>query len=134
VRVTNRSLQRYFKQFNKKYFGNTLDPHIKVRMRKIPGLLGLTDHAWFKRPATAEERKREGLNKTAICCYWVPRIFITEEFRQRPRLAICTLLHEMVHVDLEQKGHNNHSCTAGSKLFNDRMKKLARDGAFNGWW
>jgi len=129
MRMTNRALQIWFRKLNRDYFKNTLDPDIRVSFKSIR-VLGRTKRVWFQRPATTKERRENGLNKTAIACYYIPRIWIAEKIRFSPRLAITTLLHEMVHA--ENMGISCHG--PNWNRFNQRMLDLAKAGAFNGWW
>jgi hypothetical protein len=129
MKATNIGLTRYFKEFNRKYFGNKLDSNIKVTFGKIQPL-GLTKQIWFSRPATTKERRENKLNKTATAHYYIPRIYISERLKWAPRLAITTLFHEMVHAEDMKRS----SCGPNWNRFNRRMVKLAKDGAFNGWW
>jgi hypothetical protein len=127
-KINNFDLSTAFKEFNKRYFGKSLDSNIEVSFKRM-NVLGRTKTVWFQRPVTAKERKENGLNKTAIACYYIPRIWISEEIRFSPRLCIQTLLHEMVHAEDMTRG-----CGPNWNRFNKRMLKLAKQGAFNGWW
>ena len=128
MRATNCGLTRYFKEFNRKYFGNRLDSNIEVSFAKIRPL-GLTKNVWFTRPTTVKERRENNLNETSIACYYIPRIEISEKLKFSPRLALGTLLHEMAHAE-----NMRYSCGSNWNSFNRRMLRLAKAGALNGIW
>lgn len=125
MKVTNYMLLSYFKEFNRKYFGNRLDKNAIVKFAHLPGHLGVAgSKAIFRKPTRKEKQKRP--NCVSVITR-VPRIRISDELRDSPAVAIMTLLHEMVHVSKPNwRGHGRH--------FNQEMLKLAKKGAFNGWW
>lgn len=134
--VSNEYLQSAFKGMNRAYFGNRLDPNILVSFKRMK-YLGQTRKVWFQRPVTKKEIREERVSKNAIACYYIPRIYISESFRYARRLCIGTLLHEMVHAEMFEKGigHRKGMCNSGQwNKFNKRMLQLAKAGAFNGWW
>jgi hypothetical protein len=126
--INNRYLQNAFRDLNKWYFGNKLDPSINVTFASIRPL-GRTKNVWVQRPVSPKERRENGLSKEALACYYRPRIFISDKLKFSSRLAVGTLLHEMVHAEDMRQG-----CGPNWNRFNRRMLKLAKDGAFNGWW
>lgn len=126
--MANSYLQRFFNDYNKRYFNKSIDADVKVSFGRI-SQLGKTIKVWHTRPATAKEIRENKLNKTAIACYYIPRIYISEKIRFSPRLAVTTLLHEMVHAE-----NMKLNCGPNWNGFNKRMLKLAKQGAFNGWW
>lgn len=134
--MTNACLQNHFDYLNKTYFDRGLDRHIRVSFKRIKPL-GLTTRVWFQRPTTAKERRENNLNKKSLCCYYIPRIYIARDLRKSHRLAIQTLFHEMVHAEMFENriAHRKDACSSGRwNAFNRRMLKLAKQGAFNGWW
>jgi predicted SprT family Zn-dependent metalloprotease len=58
-------------------------------------------------------------------------ITIANEYRTCRRVAIMTLLHEMVHVE---QWDEVQACRAHGRKFERRMKQLAARGAFSGLW
>lgn len=114
--MTNKTLKKYFKRFNRKYFKNALDNDVVVRFSSIRGC-GVTS----RQITTAK------IGYGARLIVPVFRILINKTFRNSFSLTMPTLLHEMVHVEhWEYRGHGRD--------FNRRMLQLAKAGAFNGWW
>jgi hypothetical protein len=104
--VTNQDLQYLYCEFNRKYFSNKLPKDMAVHFEKLPGdRLGVTRYH-YHRPLYIE---------------------ISISLQRSFSLTAMTLLHEMVHVSLPFT--INHG-----PVFHKRMKKLARQGAFNRWW
>ena len=102
--VTNAELQSMYHEFNKKWFGNRLPKDRVVEFEKMYPL-GCT-HFRRGRPL------------------WID---VSSRFRTSRASAAMTLLHEMVHVELDYK--TNHG-----PLFHKRMLQLAKAGAFRPWW
>lgn len=108
--ITNVDLRLAYLAFNKKYFGNQLPKDMPVYFSKhldSQGKLGRTSvHVQTFRPQYVE---------------------ISSRIRFSGCLVRLTLLHEMCHVE-------NPKPSGHGKWFNGRMKKLAKDGAFDNWW
>lgn len=131
MRLRNKDLQHFFDRANRLYFKNSLDSNIVVSFKKMR-VLGRTTWVWFTRPVTKKEQRTERLGKKAIACGYIPRIYISDQFRDSNRLAITTLFHEMVHA--ESFGRRKDCESFGWNKFNKRMFRLAKQGAFNGLW
>lgn len=102
--MTNADLKIAYKIYNKKYFHNKLPHDMVVHFTKME-MLGAT-HFYGKRPC------------------W---IVINKKLRWSASLAVMTLVHEMVHVELVNVG--GHGAP-----FQKRMLQLAKGGAFNKLW
>lgn len=98
IRIKGNWLKRAYKGFNKNYFGNKLPKKAKVYWADMKGDMGV----------------QIGLD----------RIAINRELKRWPRIALETLLHEMVHLAMPYDlGH--------SKKFKKRIKKLVYQGAYD---
>jgi len=107
VKLTDRYLNKQFKVFNKKYFGNKL-LNVRVYFKRMDSL-GMT--VGIRYGDTSEDST----------------IYINRRLNFSRAAVKQTLLHEMVHVEKPQwQGHGYH--------FDRRMLKLAKAGAFNGYW
>lgn len=63
----------------------------------------------------------------AITLMTTPRIIVIQKSKSKSmRYAMSDLLHEMVHVSKPRAEHG--------KVFQDEMKRLAKEGAFEGVW
>jgi hypothetical protein len=101
-------LQRLYRQYNRRYFHGKL-PKCKVQYDRRIGRFG-----WLG------EFDDDG-----------PVIRITNEIRGWDGIVKSTLLHEMVHLELNGKGPGwkDHG-----REFDRRMLRLAKQGAFRGIW
>ena len=108
MRVTNAYLARAYAEFNRKYFRNRLPHDMVVRFAADEGCG--TTYFQYGRPLY---------------------IILNKRLAWHNMLADMTLLHEMVHVELDKF---RASCGRCGHRFNRRMKKLAQTGAFNGLW
>ena len=130
--VTNHILEFEFNRMNKKYFRGEIEIE-SVRFKNLGKRMGMTELVWHTRPTTKAERKKEGLSETSWACYYRPRIWIDSKSRTSGRQSMCTLIHEMAHCATweARKG----ICNSGRwNSFNKEMLRLAKAGAFNGWW
>jgi hypothetical protein len=73
VTLTNADLRWWYREYNRKYFGNKL-PKAHVKFSGIEGL-GVTHVEWKE-------------------------IFISKQLKRWRAIALMTLLHEMVHLSL----------------------------------
>lgn len=108
--ITNRELRFAYATFNKKYFSNKLPKDMPV---------------FF----SSQLIRKKKLGRTAVHAHtfrpqWIE---ITTNIRFSGHLIRMTLLHEMCHVE-------NPRPTGHGKWHDDRMMKLAKAGAFNGYW
>ncbi len=106
-------LKRLYTHFNRKWFAGALPNNTVVMFAKCQrGMLATTEYIPVEGvPAVisiAPILRRVGWDVTAM-----------------------TLLHEMVHLDLLLRLGNGHN---HGKRFNERMLKLAKDGAFDRYW
>jgi len=101
-------LQRIFRDYNRKYFGGKLEECKVIWDRRI----GKFD--------CMGEYDSEG-----------PTISIAIELRRWPRQKRFTVLHEMVHALLFQRGNKS---TQHGPAFEREMMKLAKKGAFRDLW
>lgn len=93
--------------------------------------MGVTRMKPVSRPTTAKERKENNLSKKSWAYYSIPTIHISDYLRSEPRTAMITLLHEMAHA----KDRCAHKCGPNrNNSHNREMLRLAKTGAFNGWW
>lgn len=119
--LTNADLSRQFRLYNDRYFGGNLNL-LEICFRKLPA--GAIGHS----PSYRQLFKR-GPDSYAI--------HLDVSLKTRGVLADATLLHEMVHVELNCAGLK-HDCGKGKTVahqrFYRRMLKLAEQGAFNGLW
>lgn len=103
--MTNVQLKRWYRRYNRLYFGGKL-PRLTVRFEKMHlDFLGLS---------------------TSIGGKWV-LIELSKEIKKWPRLARQILLHEMVHVSLPQT-------VMHGPRFEKQMLRLAKASAFKGLW
>ena len=119
---TNSDLREWFDLANARYFNNRLELRY-LEFGTFPShirALGQTHRITY--------RTLWGPRVSKPHVHW--RITICRSLRRSRSLSIMTLLHEMVH--LEQK--NRYSCGAYGIRFNRRMKELAAQEAFNGFW
>jgi hypothetical protein len=106
--ISNVDLRYAYLTFNRKYFSNKLPKELPIKFSK--------------------RLIRQGkLGNTATLCDFPLWIEISPLIRFSGVLVRMTLLHEMCHVE------NPHP-TGHGKWFNKRMLRLAKDGAFNGYW
>lgn len=106
TRGTDWNLLDFYRRFNKKYFGNRLPKDMPVSFRKIDSLGNTVIHRQTFRPLYIQ---------------------ITDKIRFSSRLAMATVLHEMLHVaHPEKRGHRG--------WFDKEMQKLVKRGAMNGLW
>lgn len=101
---TNRSLQKLYRAYNRFYFGNQLDPDIRVRFSPRPMK---RTYAYYD-PETEE-------------------IVIDKRFRFARRICCWLLLHEMNHVWAGPEQEHN-------PIFDGGMFRLASIGALVGLW
>ena len=108
---SDRQLKLAFSRYNKKYFEGFLPDDTELWWEPLSNADGMTCPVWEVDSGKFVIRIDPGIK--GFGAYWR-----------------ATLLHEMVHIDLWSR-HPKHQ---HGKLFNDRMLKLAQDGAFNRLW
>lgn len=111
---TNADLREWFDTYNERYFGGELEC-VRITYSKMYPL-GRT--ARIRTPG----KRRSQDDRFAI--------HINRGQRGSRRQSVSSLLHEMVHLEQRCK----YSCGLRGYHFNERMKKLAVAGAFNGIW
>ena len=98
-------LEKAYRQYNRKYFGNKLPRHTDVLLR------------WANIPGMGYQQGDE--------------IVINRKDRRRDSVWRGTLLHEMVHLSLPNASpHNGFH----GKDFQKEMLRIARLGAFENIW
>jgi hypothetical protein len=106
TRGTDWNLLQFYQFFNKRYFSNRLPKDMPVAFRKIDTLGNTVIHRQTFRPLYIQ---------------------VSDKLRFSSRLAMGTVLHEMVHVAHPKKrGHRG--------WFDKEMLKLVKRGAMNGLW
>jgi len=107
--MTNKELQAAFKRLNKRFFDNRIQlPSTAVQFGDIEDCDG----------ADGIELGDE--------------IFIHNDFKRHPDMAILVLMHEMVHADLRQDGYIGYENDAGHGVrFKGGIDRLYRAGAFD---
>ncbi len=108
---SDRQLLRLYNQYNNKYFNGELSEKVEIVWEPYP--------------------KCDGV----ICPIFeisdgIFSIKIDPALKGSPCYARVVLLHEMVHASI-WRAHPKHK---HGKLFQDRMLKLAQDGAFRNLW
>jgi Zn-dependent peptidase ImmA (M78 family) len=112
-------LQRLFGQYNWRYFGSRLSKSILIIQKELPKRrYGRVMHNMRIRRANSSK----WTNVDILI------LINTAHRRNEQRL---TLLHEMVHVDLDMKGHSR---VQHGKLFQKEMLRLAKAGALSKLW
>lgn len=118
---TNESIKKLFAEYKAKYFGGNLAV-LYVRFDKLPA--GYIGHTKVYRSMF-----RKGPDSYGIS--------LDNSLKKTTGLLRGTLLHEMVHVELNLAGVK-HLCGDGKSTehqrFNHRMFGLAELGAFHGIW
>lgn len=105
--MTNVELQSMYCAYNKLYFHNKLPRDMVAEFGKCGGCnIGLT-RIYKNRPLF---------------------IIIDKRIKSMRTVALMTLLHEMVHVELPTKADGH------GKIFQKAMLRLAKAGAFNKLW
>lgn len=120
--LTDRSLKIYFTKYNRKYFGSKLKLY-SIRFlpnshRLMHDIMGRTFFFDLMSP-TGRVLKR---NVEA-------KIRINARYKRDLRVALPTLLHEMVHME-----HPRVKNCKTSKVFEAGMRRLASRGAFCKLW
>ena len=118
---TDADLREFFDLANSRYFGGRLKA-LRIRFASLDGL-GNTHRAAY-RVLYGPRSQYRPVDRIEY------HITISHRLRYSRRLWATTLLHEMVHLE----GENRNSCGLRGHRFNRRMKELAVAGAFNGLW
>jgi hypothetical protein len=108
---SDKQLKRWFARYNKLYFQDSLPPDTEIWWEPLSTADGVTCPVYEVSAGHFSIRLDPGIK--GFTAYWR-----------------STLLHEMVHVALWPR-HPKHQ---HGKVFNDRMLKLAQDGAFKKLW
>jgi hypothetical protein len=133
TKITNKDLLEMFDALNRKYFRGEQEIE-SIRFKRLR-VLGRTENVFYTRPTTPAERKKEGLGKKSLACYYRYRIWISEDLRDSRRLTATTLIHEMAHISIWSQKSTKGDCNSSRfNKFNKEMLRLAKAGAFNGWW
>jgi len=111
----NADLMEAFLELNRRYFNGKLPIPLDLSFSDIDGL-GHT----FRFRTVGKRRIKDDRFGTHI----------SRKLRYYRRLWMCTLVHELVH--LEQRCQ--YSCGPRGKRFNGRMRQLALIGSFDGIW
>lgn len=99
-------LQFFYRRYNKEYFNNRL-------------------------PDVDEVTVRYGvINAIGQQCGF--EIIINKKFRKYPSICLATLLHEQVHLLLDED--ESHNTEPHGRKFQKEMRRLARIGAFDHVW
>ena len=121
--MTNRKLQKYFKEFNKEFFDGLL-PDIKVIFSDLSedDLAGAFNFDW-------------DINKNPLLEQITEvSIEIDKGLREYGTYALITLLHEMLHLKTllrcSTRANVNKEGEHGP-IFNEEKRKLILKGAFN---
>ncbi len=112
---TNADLMDEFLELNNRYFDGKLPVPLVLAFRNMEEL----GHTFRFRTLGKRRTKDDDFG-----------IHISRKLRFSQRLFVCTLIHEMVHLQLR----NRYSCGPRGKRFNGRMRQLAFLGAFDGLW
>jgi len=107
---SDKQLKRWYSKYNRLYFEGKL-PDVEIWWEPLSNADGITCPVYEISEGHFSIRLDPGIK--GFGAYWR-----------------TTLLHEMVHVELF-KSHSRHQ---HGKLFQDRMLKLAQDGAFRNLW
>lgn len=108
---SDKQLKRWFNKYNALYFNNTLPDDTILFWEPLSNADGMTCPVYEISAGKFSIRLDPGIK--GFSAYWR-----------------STLLHEMCHLALWP----NHPKHQHGKVFNDRMLKLAQDGAFNKIW
>jgi len=120
--LTDRSLKIYFTKYNRKYFGGKLKLH---SIRFVPNHHKLM-HDIMGRTFIFDLTDPEGrILKRNVDS----KIIINARYKRDPRVALPTLLHEMVHME-----HPRVKDCKKSRTFELGMRRLAARGAFRKLW
>jgi hypothetical protein len=109
----NHDLMEEFLRLDKLYFGGKLPMPLRIAFEPIDGL----GHTFRFRTLGKRRSKDDRFG-----------IHISPKIRFSKTLWLGTLIHECVH--LEQR--NKYSCGIRGKHFNNRMRELSLQGAFDG--
>jgi len=120
--LTDRSLKIYFNKYNRKYFGGKLHLH---SIRFVPNHHKLM-HDIMGRTFTFDLVDPKGRTVKANV---EAKIIINARYKRDLRVALPTLLHEMVHME-----HPRVKKCKTSKVFEAGMRRLALRGAFRKLW
>jgi hypothetical protein len=94
-----------YASYNELYFDNKLPKEVPVFWGSVDSL---------------------GADLMGTCFYTAPAIVILNGLKEFPCIAQITLLHEMCHLEFPKAHHG--------KKFKMRMRKLAKQGAFDTLW
>lgn len=103
--LTVARVQRWYRDYNRKYFGGKLPKHVKIHL------------TW--------DHEHRGWLEGKAPQFGV--IHINPECGGHSGYARLTLLHEMVHLEQWPSGHHG-------ERFQERMRALAAAGAMKGIW
>jgi hypothetical protein len=112
--ATNKDLEKWFKQFNRRFFENRIDPRVQVRF-------------------AMSEDDRDVIGDDCDGVYLVDEkvILIDKALRGYRRLTQMILLHEMIHAEIP-KHISQPFIEDHGMLFQHRMVELFNAGAFDG--
>ena len=111
MQPSDRTLRIWYGKYNRKFFGGSLPEDVQLLWEPLSNADGITCPVYNIDDNKFMIKIDPGIK--GFGAYWR-----------------STLLHAMVHLDLF-KNHRGHQ---HGKLFQDRMLKLAQDGAFRNLW
>jgi len=108
MRMTNKDLKALFLIFNDRFFNSEIKENYSVRFGD----------------------KEECDDAEGLCTD--DEIFINEDFKSHPDMAILVLGHEMSHAVIRKRGYRGHDDDGHSILFHAEIDRLYKAGFYEG--